>query len=359
MASSRPSWTKPFRSERLSPIGLSWMGLSRMGDGFHPLKPHPRGTMYALSIRGLTKTYKNGVHALKGIDLDVEQGDFFALLGPNGAGKTTLIGILTSLVNKSAGTVSVFGHDLDRELEAAKACIGIVPQEINFNQFETPQTILVNQAGFYGIDRTLARERTEKYLSLLQLADKRNKIARGLSGGMKRRLMIARALVHEPRLLILDEPTAGVDIEIRRSMWDFLREINARGTTIILTTHYLEEAETLCRNIAIINGGLIAERDRMSTLLRTLQAETFVLNTREAIAAVPLIPGYEFELIDDHTLEVEVSKEQSLNEVFERLSALGIHVLSMRNKVNRLEELFMKLVEAKTEPKNNANKPGS
>ena len=315
--------------------------------------------MYALSIRGLTKTYKNGVHALKGVDLDVEQGDFFALLGPNGAGKTTLIGILTSLVNKSAGTVSVFGHDIDKELEAAKACIGIVPQELNFNQFETPQTILVNQAGFYGIERGLARERTEKYLSLLQLSDKRNKMARGLSGGMKRRLMIARALVHEPKLLILDEPTAGVDIEIRRSMWDFLREINDRGTTIILTTHYLEEAETLCRNIAIINGGLIAERDRMSTLLRTLQAETFVLNTREAIAAVPLIPGYEFELIDDHTLEVEVSKEQSLNEVFERLSALGIHVLSMRNKVNRLEELFMKLVEAKTEPKNNANKPGS
>ena len=303
--------------------------------------------MYALSIRGLTKTYKNGVQALKGVDLDVEQGDFFALLGPNGAGKTTLIGILTSLVNKSAGTVSVFGHDLDRELEAAKACIGIVPQEINFNQFETPQTILVNQAGFYGIERALARERAEKYLSLLQLADKRNKIARGLSGGMKRRLMIARALVHEPRLLILDEPTAGVDIEIRRSMWEFLKEINARGTTIILTTHYLEEAETLCRNIAIINGGLIAERDRMSTLLRKLQAETFVLNLREAVRAVPLVPGYEFDLVDEHTLEVEVSKEQSLNEVFAKLTEQGIGVLSMRNKVNRLEELFMKLVERK------------
>ena len=303
--------------------------------------------MYALSIRGLTKTYKNGVHALKGIDLDVEQGDFFALLGPNGAGKTTLIGILTSLVNKSAGSVSVFGHDLDRELEAAKACIGIVPQEINFNQFETPQTILTNQAGFYGIERPLARERAEKYLSLLQLDDKRNKMARGLSGGMKRRLMIARALVHEPRLLILDEPTAGVDIEIRRSMWDFLREINARGTTIILTTHYLEEAETLCRNIAIINGGLIAERDRMSTLLRKLQAETFVLNLREAVSSVPQVPGYVFELIDEHTLEVEVSKEQSLNEVFASLTAQGIGVLSMRNKVNRLEELFMKLVERK------------
>ena len=307
-------------------------------------------TMHALSIRGLTKTYKNGVQALKGVDLDVEQGDFFALLGPNGAGKTTLIGILTSLVNKTAGTVSVFGHDIDRELEAAKACIGIVPQEINFNQFETPQTILVNQAGFYGIPRPLARERADKYLALLQLSDKRNKMARGLSGGMKRRLMIARALVHEPRLLILDEPTAGVDIEIRRSMWDFLRGINSRGTTIILTTHYLEEAETLCRNIAIINGGLIAERDRMSTLLRTLQAETFVLSLREAVSSVPQVAGYEFELIDEHTLEVEVSKELSLNEVFAKLSEQGIGVLSMRNKVNRLEELFMKLVERKPTP---------
>jgi ABC-2 type transport system ATP-binding protein len=306
--------------------------------------------MYALSIRGLVKTYKNGVQALKGVDLDVETGDFFALLGPNGAGKTTLIGVLTSLVNKSAGTVNVFGHDLDRELEAAKACIGIVPQEINFNQFETPETILVNQAGFYGIERPLARERAAKYLELLQLTDKRHKIARGLSGGMKRRLMIARALVHEPRLLILDEPTAGVDIEIRRSMWDFLRQINARGTTIILTTHYLEEAETLCRNIAIINRGLIAERDRMSSLLRKLHTETFVLNLREALATVPVVPGYSFNLVDEHTLEVEVSKEQSLNEVFSKLSALGIGVLSMRNKVNRLEELFMKLVEQKPAP---------
>ena len=303
--------------------------------------------MNALSVRGLVKTYRNGVQALRGVDLDVEQGDFFALLGPNGAGKTTLIGVVTSLVNKTAGSVSVFGHDIERQLEAAKSCIGIVPQEINFNQFETPQTILVNQAGFYGIERPLARERAEKYLSVLQLSDKRNKIARGLSGGMKRRLMIARALVHEPRLLILDEPTAGVDIEVRRSMWEFLKEINTRGTTIILTTHYLEEAETLCRNIAIINGGLIAERDRMSTLLRKLQAETFVLNLREAVATAPRLPGYEIELIDEHTLEVEVSKEQSLNEVFASLSAQGIGVLSMRNKVNRLEELFMKLVERK------------
>jgi ABC-2 type transport system ATP-binding protein len=213
--------------------------------------------MHALSIRGLTKTYKNGVQALKGVDLDVETGDFFALLGPNGAGKTTLIGILTSLVNKTAGTVSVFGHDIDRELEAAKACIGIVPQEINFNQFETPQTILVNQAGFYGIERDLARERAEKYLSLLQLADKRNKMARGLSGGMKRRLMIARALIHEPRLLILDEPTAGVDVELRRDLWRYLQELNRDGKTILLTSHYLEEVERLCRTIAIINDGKI------------------------------------------------------------------------------------------------------
>src|SRR5271168_508956 len=223
--------------------------------------------MNALSVRGLTKTYKNGIQALKGVDLDVEQGDFFALLGPNGAGKTTLIGIVTSLVNKSAGQANVFGHDIDRELEAAKSCIGIVPQELNFNQFETPYTIVVNQAGFYGIPRPLARERAEKYLKQLQLWDRKDSIARSLSGGMKRRLMIARALMHEPRLLILDEPTAGVDIEIRRSMWEFLRDINQRGTTIILTTHYLEEAETLCRNIAIIDHGNIIERDRMGNLL--------------------------------------------------------------------------------------------
>ena len=248
--------------------------------------------MKALAFRQLTKTYKNGVQALQGVDLDVEQGDFFALLGPNGAGKTTLIGIITSLVNKTAGEARVFGHDIDRELEAAKACIGVVPQEINFNMFESPFTIVVNQAGFYGIPRAVARQRAEKYLKQLQLWDKRNGMSRGLSGGMKRRLMIARALMHEPRLLILDEPTAGVDIEIRRSMWDFLREINDRGTTIILTTHYLEEAETLCRNIAIINGGRIVERDRMSSLLRRLHAETFVLNLRDALAQAPQLAGY-------------------------------------------------------------------
>lgn len=302
--------------------------------------------MNALSVRGLIKTYKNGVQALKGVDLDVEQGDFFALLGPNGAGKTTLIGIVTSLVNKTAGQASVFGHDIDRELEAAKACIGVVPQELNFNQFETPYTIVVNQAGFYGIPRPVARERAEKYLKQLQLWDKRDKMSRGLSGGMKRRLMIARALMHEPRLLILDEPTAGVDIEIRRSMWDFLREINARGTTIILTTHYLEEAETLCRNIAIINGGLIVERDRMSSLLRRLNTETFVFNLRNSLPAAPKLDGYgATTLVDDHTLEIEMAKEQNLNDVFSVLSSLDIEVLSMRNKVNRLEEIFMRLVE--------------
>jgi ABC-2 type transport system ATP-binding protein len=302
--------------------------------------------MNALSVRGLTKTYKNGVQALKGVDLDVEQGDFFALLGPNGAGKTTLIGIVTSLVNKTEGQASVFGHDIDRELEAAKACIGVVPQELNFNQFETPYTIVVNQAGFYGIPRPVARERAERYLKQLQLWDKRDKMSRGLSGGMKRRLMIARALMHEPRLLILDEPTAGVDIEIRRSMWDFLREINARGTTIILTTHYLEEAETLCRNIAIINGGLIVERDRMSSLLRRLNTETFVFNLRNSLPAAPKLDGYgTTTLVDDHTLEIEMAKEQNLNEVFSVLSSLDIEVLSMRNKVNRLEEIFMRLVE--------------
>jgi ABC-2 type transport system ATP-binding protein len=303
--------------------------------------------MNALSVRTLTKTYRNGVQALKGVDLDVAEGDFFALLGPNGAGKTTLIGIITSLVTKTAGEARVFGHDIDRELEAAKACIGVVPQEINFNLFETPYTIVVNQAGFYGIPRPEARRRAEKYLKQLQLWDKRGGISRGLSGGMKRRLMIARALMHEPRLLILDEPTAGVDIEIRRSMWEFLREINERGTTIILTTHYLEEAETLCRDIAIINGGRIVERDRMSSLLRRLHTETFVLNLRDALTQAPELNAYAVSLIDDHTLEVEVSKQSNLNQIFARLSALGIEVLSMRNKVNRLEEIFMRLVEGR------------
>jgi len=301
--------------------------------------------MQALSVRGLTKTYKNGVQALKGLDLDVAQGDFFAMLGPNGAGKTTLIGIVTSLVTKSAGQVSVFGHDLDTDLERAKACIGVVPQEFNFNMFESPETIVVNQAGFYGVERAVARERAEKYLKQLSLWDKRKVMARSLSGGMKRRLMIARALMHEPRLLILDEPTAGVDIEIRRSMWEFLREINEQGTTIILTTHYLEEAETLCRNIAIIDGGRIIENNSMSTLLRRLQTESFLLTLRDQQIQAPVIEGYGIKLIDDHTIEVEISKDQGLNDIFSALSGRGIEVLSLRNKVNRLEEMFMRLVE--------------
>jgi ABC-2 type transport system ATP-binding protein len=301
--------------------------------------------MHALTVRGLVKTYQNGAQALKGIDLEVEQGDFFALLGPNGAGKTTLIGILTSLVNKTSGDVKVFGHDLDRELEVAKSCIGVVPQELNLNGFESLETIVVNQAGFYGIPRAIARQRAEIYLTKLGLWDRRAKMSRMLSGGMKRRLMIARALMHEPRLLILDEPTAGVDIEIRRSMWEFLRELNARGTTIILTTHYLEEAEALCRDIAIIDGGRIIARDKMGGLLRSLQTETFVLNLRNAVSAAPVIEGYPIKLIDDHTLEVELTKDQNLNEVFARLSAASIPVLSMRNKVNRLEEVFMRLTD--------------
>jgi ABC-2 type transport system ATP-binding protein len=303
--------------------------------------------MKALSLRQLTKTYGNGVQALKGIDLDVEQGDFFALLGPNGAGKTTAIGIIASLVNKSAGQVSVFGHDIDTELEAAKACLGLVPQEINFNQFEKVSTILVNQAGFYGITRNVAKERMEVWLRKLHLWEKRDAISRSLSGGMKRRLMIARALIHEPKLLILDEPTAGVDIEVRRSMWEFLRELNASGTTIILTTHYLEEAENLCRNIAIIDEGRIIEHDRMATVLRKLHSEVFVLNLRQPLAALPELPGYAAKLADDGSLEVEVTKAQNLNDIFAALSARGIEVVSMRNKANRLEELFMRLVEGR------------
>ena len=301
--------------------------------------------MNALDISNLTKTYKNGVQAVKGINLSVQAGDFFALLGPNGAGKTTTIGIITSLVNKTSGQVKVFGHDIDTDLEAAKACIGLVPQEINFNQFEKVEQIVLNQAGYYGIPRNVARERAEKYLKELQLWEKRDQISRSLSGGMKRRLMIARALVHEPKLLILDEPTAGVDIEIRRSMWEFMQNINAEGTTIILTTHYLEEAESLCRNIAIIDQGTIAQNTSMSELLKQLQLETFVLNLREAIDQVPDIADYTLRYVDEHTLEVDVTKDRSINELFHALSAKDLHVLSMRNKANRLEELFMRFVE--------------
>jgi ABC-2 type transport system ATP-binding protein len=301
--------------------------------------------MYALEIKTLHKVYKNGFEALKGIDLTVRQGDFFALLGPNGAGKSTTIGIVTGLVNKTSGTVRVFGCDIDRELEAAKSYIGLVPQEINFSQFEAVMEVVVNQAGYYGIDRPLARQRAEKYLKKLGLWNKRQDRSRTLSGGMKRRLMIARALLHEPKLLILDEPTAGVDIELRRSMWEFLKEFNAAGTTIILTTHYLEEAENLCRNIAIIDHGQIIENTSMKYLLAKLNIETFILDLRQHLAQAPAIEGYRFKRVDETTLEVEVSKDLSLNALFRCLSERGIEVVSMRNKANRLEELFIRLLQ--------------
>ena len=301
-------------------------------------------TTPALTLRQLRKTYANGLEALRGIDLEVAEGEFFALLGPNGAGKSTTIGIICSLVRKSGGSVQVFGHDLDHELSAAKACIGLVPQEFNFNQFEPVIEILVNQAGYYGIPRELAHQRAATYLEQLGLWEKRRVMARELSGGMKRRLMIARALVHEPKLLILDEPTAGVDIEIRRSTWDFLRAINARGTTIILTTHYLEEAESLCRHIAIIDQGRIVENDRMSALIGRLHLETFVLNLRQPLTEPPAVTGYALRRLDEWTLEVDVSKDRGLNELFQALSAQGIDVVSLRNKTNRLEELFVRLV---------------
>ena len=303
--------------------------------------------MLALSIKNLTKTYPNGHPALKGIDLQVESGDFYALLGPNGAGKTTAIGIISSLVNKTGGDVSVYGHNIDTELAAAKSCIGLVPQEINLNLFEKVLNIVLHQAGYYGLGRKLAATRAQKYLEALQLWDRRNELARTLSGGMKRRLMIARALVHEPRLLILDEPTAGVDIEIRRSMWDFLRGINAAGTTIILTTHYLEEAESLCRHVAIIDDGKIIENNRMSAVLRTLQREVFVLSLAKPLHEAPQLPGYETSMLDETELEVAVDQPNDLNGLFARLSDTNIGVLSMRNKANRLEELFMRLVENK------------
>jgi ABC-2 type transport system ATP-binding protein len=303
--------------------------------------------MKALDIKGLQKTYKGGVQALKGVDLTVEQGDFFALLGPNGAGKSTTIGIISSLVNQSEGSVSVFGYDLNTQKEQAKACIGLVPQEFNFNQFETVLQIVLNQAGYYGVPRNVAKERAKKYLDQLDLWDKRDARARELSGGMKRRLMIARALMHEPKLLILDEPTAGVDIEIRRSMWGFLEEINRQGITIILTTHYLEEAEMLCRNIAIINKGIIVENTSMKALLAKLSLETFVLDIKvpDGLEAIKLA-GFEYRLLDDHTLEVDVEKTEGLNPVFTQLSDQGVQVMSMRNKSNRLEELFVRLVES-------------
>ena len=304
--------------------------------------------MNALVIENLRKVYRNGVEALKGIDLTVKEGDFCALLGPNGAGKTTVIGILTSLVTKSAGRIRAFGYDLDREIEAVKACIGVVPQEVNLNMFEKNQNVLINQAGYYGVPRRVARVRAEKYLRALHLWDRRDDVTRNLSGGMKRRLMIARALVHEPKLLILDEPTAGVDIEIRRLMWNLLRKINAEGTTIILTTHYLEEAESLCRNIAIIDEGKIIENDLMVNVVRKLQREVFVLSLENTIDQAPALDGYKVRLRNNHEIEVEVAKGQGLNNVFRALSDQSLNVASMRTKTNRLEELFIRLVESKS-----------
>ncbi len=300
----------------------------------------------ALSIRNLQKTYANGFQALKGIDLEVEQGEFVALLGPNGAGKSTTIGIINSLVTKTAGQVEVFGFDLERQRAQAKACLGLVPQEFNFNIFEPVEEIVVNQAGYYGVPRREAFERAGAVLEQLGLLDKRRATPRELSGGMKRRLMIARALVHRPRLLILDEPTAGVDIEIRRSMWEFLTRINREGTTVILTTHYLEEAEALCEKVAFINHGRIVERGLVRDLIDKLEVETFVLNTRQPLREPPPLGGeYPTRLIDAHTLEVAISRAHSVNTLFERLSSLGIQVSSMRNKANRLEELFLRLMD--------------
>ena len=313
--------------------------------------------MRALSIKKLTKTYSNGNQALKGIDFAVKAGDFYALLGPNGAGKTTAIGIICSLVNKTSGEVEIFGHSIDHQLEAAKSCIGLVPQEINLNLFDTVLNIVVNQAGYYGIERKLALQRAHEYLSELKLWDRRFDQARSLSGGMKRRLMIARALIHEPKLLILDEPTAGVDIEIRRSMWGYLRRINNEGTTIILTTHYLEEAERLCRHVAIIDEGEIIEDARMSTVLRKLQREVFVLSLGEALTETPELPGFETHLNDPYELEVAIDTGHDLNSLFAILSGLGIRVVSLRSKANRLEELFMGIVEKKQ--RNNSAAIGS
>jgi len=301
--------------------------------------------MHALQVNNLTKTYANGVEALKGISLNVEEGDFFAFLGPNGAGKSTLIGIISSLVNASSGEVNVFGTSVQQERSKAMSHIGLVPQELNFNQFEKPLEIIVNQAGYYGIGRKVAHERAEKYLRQLQLWDKHDVISRALSGGMKRRLMIARAMVNEPRLLILDEPTAGVDIEIRRSMWEFIRGINERGTTVILTTHYLEEAEELCRNIAIIDHGEIVKNTNMKSLLGTLDIETFILDIREPISVVPEFEGIAFKLRDEFTLEASLPRQKSLNALFSALDSAGVKVMSMRNKANRLEELFLRLVD--------------
>jgi ABC-2 type transport system ATP-binding protein len=303
-------------------------------------------TTPALAVHDLQKTYKTGVIALKGVSLTVGEGDFFALLGPNGAGKSTLIGIVSSLVNPTGGSVHVFGHDLQRERSKALALIGVVPQEFNFNQFERPFDIVVNQAGFYGVPRRIAKDRAERYLKELSLWDKAFVPSRTLSGGMKRRLMIARAMVNEPRLLILDEPTAGVDIEIRRSMWKFVSAINAAGTTVILTTHYLEEAEQMCRDVAIIDHGRIIENTSVKRLIATLDVETFVLDLATPVLNLPPVPGVKLTAVDAHSIEAEMSRSHDLNSLFAELTRCGIVVTSMRNKSNRLEELFVRLVDA-------------
>ena len=300
--------------------------------------------MTALVIDNLTKIYPNKLTALNSISLNVSQGDFFALLGPNGAGKSTTIGIICGLTNKTSGAVKIFGNNIDENSDAAKSCIGIVPQEINFSQFETCLEIVVNQGGFYGIKRSDALERAEKYLRKLDLWDKRNERSRNLSGGMKRRLMIARALVHEPKMLILDEPTAGVDVELRRSTWNFLKSINQKGITILLTTHYLEEAESLCKNIAIINDGEIVENTSMKKLLSKLNKETFIFDTVEPIEELPNLNDFDLKLIDNTTIEVEVDRRNNINELFASLTSKKINVTSMKNKRNRLEELFMNLL---------------
>lgn len=299
----------------------------------------------ALEITNLSKTYDNGYQALNSISFSVEQGDFFALLGPNGAGKSTILGIVSSLVNKSSGQVSIFGHDLDSDLVNAKTCLGVVTQEFNFNQFEKVRDILITQAGYYGIPASIAGESADYFLKKLGLWDKRDVSSRMLSGGMKRRLMIARALVHRPKLLILDEPTAGVDIELRRSMWEFLKEINKQGTTIILTTHYLEEAEALCRNIAIIDKGNILENTSKKALLNKLNLETFILDTNQILDAAPDVEGFKTRINNEGQLEVDINKQQNINQLFEKLQYFEWRVISMRSKSNRLEELFLDLVE--------------
>ena len=303
--------------------------------------------MTALEINNLTKIYPNKLIALNSINLNVNQGDFFALLGPNGAGKSTAIGIICDLTRKTSGSVKVFGHCIDENKDAAKSCIGIVPQEINFSLFETCLEIVVNQGGFYGIKRSHATKRAEKYLRKLNLWEKRNERSRNLSGGMKRRLMIARALVHEPKMLILDEPTAGVDVELRRSMWDFLIDINQQGVTIVLTTHYLEEAESLCKNIAIINHGKIVENTSMKELLSRLNKETFIFDLNNPIKELPNLDDYNLKLVDTTTIEVEVDRERNINKLFEKLTEKNINITSMRNKTSRLEELFLKLLNNK------------